>query len=229
MNNVYYGVSPSSDFFAHYGVKGMRWGVRKAIERGDQKALARHYNRAAKKLAKLSQRTDVELQKNTADHYNKIAKGARRVGRAGLGTALALQGIGSASKLLAVHFNDKRAETLNKAASSLDFRSKTLYDNSADHYKDLSNKYWNINNTAHNLGKNSPVGPVALGMAVGGYGTFAGAKAKSIIARKRTTAKGHAKAVSKRDAWKREMDFAFKGTKYGNSHIKSNKRRRRKR
>lgn len=27
--NEYYGVSPHSDFFMHYGIKGMKWGVRK--------------------------------------------------------------------------------------------------------------------------------------------------------------------------------------------------------
>lgn len=36
----YYGTpAASSDFLAHYGVKGMRWGVRKAIEKGNMTKL----------------------------------------------------------------------------------------------------------------------------------------------------------------------------------------------
>ena len=49
----YYAVVRSTDHLAHYGVKGMKWGVRKAIARGNQKALDRHFRKAAKKLAKL--------------------------------------------------------------------------------------------------------------------------------------------------------------------------------
>lgn len=43
------------------------------------------------------------------------------------------------------------------------------------------------------------------------------------IAKNRTTKEGHAKAVNDVKNWQREMDTAFKGTKYG----RSNKRRRR--
>lgn len=58
MNNEYYGVAstPTEDFLAHYGVKGMKWGVRKAVSSGNDKALGRQYRKAAKKLAKLEKR-----------------------------------------------------------------------------------------------------------------------------------------------------------------------------
>lgn len=49
----YYGVTRSTDHLAHYGVKGMKWGVRRAVARRNDKALDRHYKKAAKKLAKL--------------------------------------------------------------------------------------------------------------------------------------------------------------------------------
>ena len=49
----YYAVVRSTDHLAHYGVKGMKWGVRKALARGDEKALDRHFRRAARKLARL--------------------------------------------------------------------------------------------------------------------------------------------------------------------------------
>ena len=58
----YYGVStPTSDFLAHYGIKGMKWGVRKAIESGNRARLDRHYARASKKLQTLMARSDKEL------------------------------------------------------------------------------------------------------------------------------------------------------------------------
>lgn len=37
--SIYYGVpsTPNDSFLAHYGVKGMKWGVRRAIEKGSIK------------------------------------------------------------------------------------------------------------------------------------------------------------------------------------------------
>ena len=66
MNNEYYGVAttPTSDFLAHYGVQGMKWGVRKAIDRGSDRALSRQYRKASKKLAKLQNRANTEHQQN---------------------------------------------------------------------------------------------------------------------------------------------------------------------
>lgn len=81
----YYGVSPSSDFFAHYGVKGMKWGVRRAIDTRNKKALDRHFRKAAKKLAKLQ---DIGL------HPKKYAKLSAAYGAAAAGTGtLAIAGI----------------------------------------------------------------------------------------------------------------------------------------
>lgn len=55
----YYAVQRSTDHLAHYGVKGMKWGVRKAIEKGNSKALARHHKKAENKLSRLIRKADV--------------------------------------------------------------------------------------------------------------------------------------------------------------------------
>lgn len=87
----YYGVlTPSSDFFMHYGVKGMRWGVRKAIESKNDIKLAEHHRKAMRKLAQLKKRADRKYQKEEAKE-NAIA-GAAGVGLGALG-GLASYGI----------------------------------------------------------------------------------------------------------------------------------------
>lgn len=86
----YYGISNSTDHLAHYGVKGMRWGVRRALATGNQRALDRHYRKAAKKLAKLQ---------SIGDHGYKSAAKAAAYGAAAAGTgALAIGGTGLAAK-----------------------------------------------------------------------------------------------------------------------------------
>ena len=55
----YYGVTRSEEYLAHYGIKGMKWGVRKAVEKGDKKRLERHYKKANRKLNRLKEKADV--------------------------------------------------------------------------------------------------------------------------------------------------------------------------
>ncbi len=68
----YYG-SPiaNSDFLMHYGVRGMKWGVRKAIERGDSVRLSKAYHKAERKLAKLSLNANQDLQKKKWQNAKK--------------------------------------------------------------------------------------------------------------------------------------------------------------
>lgn len=76
-NNYMYAVDRSDEYLAHYGIKGMKWGVRKAIESGSERRLARQYKKAQKKLAKLKK------QASNQEKYNK------RAARLGAGAALA--------------------------------------------------------------------------------------------------------------------------------------------
>ena len=55
-NDYMYAIERSDEYLAHYGVRGMRWGVRKAREMGGARGAARlskQYAKAQKKLAKL--------------------------------------------------------------------------------------------------------------------------------------------------------------------------------
>lgn len=59
----YYAVERSGSALQHYGVKGMKWGVRRAIERGDSKKLDKLYQKAVKKAKKLNTNANVEKSK----------------------------------------------------------------------------------------------------------------------------------------------------------------------
>ena len=79
MENEYFGVAttPMDNYLAHYGVRGMKWGVRKAIASGNKARLGRQYAKAQKKLAKL------EKQAANSKKY------ARRAAALGAGAAAA--------------------------------------------------------------------------------------------------------------------------------------------
>ena len=113
----YYAIVRSGDHLAHYGVKGMQWGVRKAIEKGNDKRLDRTYRKAAKKLQKLNEKADIGVQNKNAEKYNKIAKRTAKIGGVGLGIGLA--GTGLNRGLFAINTVRK-----NAASSKL----KKLYD-----------------------------------------------------------------------------------------------------
>ena len=68
---TYYGIQRSDTSLAHYGVKGMKWGVRKAIERGNAKRLDRHYRKAARKLQLLTARSDRNLVKTAGKEVRR--------------------------------------------------------------------------------------------------------------------------------------------------------------
>lgn len=94
MNNEYYGAAstPTEDFLAHYGVKGMKWGVRKAIQKGSDRALRRKYKKAERKLAKLEK---------LGSNGKKYAKRAARYGAgAALAGGLAAAGTSGVSKAI---------------------------------------------------------------------------------------------------------------------------------
>lgn len=270
------------DFLAHYGIRGMKWGVRKAIASGNDNMLDRQYRKAAKKLEKLSKRANVEAQDQQAQKYNKIAKKAGKIGAAGVGVAIAGTGtnhtlhyINTLHKKLTQHqlkdiedrFTDldttswnaykyldkqrnkelkekKLTETIlpekkleekklieekfNADADKLVKEHDAKWDeieNEYDATRDNFNSAKDKRKFAADVGKY--VGYAGAGLGALGLGASVIAKAKAHAAKKRMTSKGHAKAIAERDAWRKEMQSAFKGTKYQNLP-KVNKKRRKK-
>lgn len=91
-NDYMYAVDRSDEYLAHYGIKGMKWGVQKAIESGSERRLARQYKKAQKKLAKLKK------QASNQEKYNKRA--ARLGAGAVLAGGLAAAGTGGVAKAM---------------------------------------------------------------------------------------------------------------------------------
>lgn len=223
----YYAVERSENCLAHYGVKGMRWGVRRAIQRGNDKKLSRQYQKAEKKLKKLSAKADIEMQKLATKKHTRKAAVAAGIGLAGLG---ALTGNKLAAKKLAE--DTITILPLNKKSA----RKKRIVEGGKGIYKtgeglgtgpvgDRGSEKILVNGGKSNVNPNGfrSVDKLTKGITVAGLGTAAYQGGKALAAKYRTTNKGHAKAVAKRDSWKREMQKAFKGTKYSAS------KRRRKR
>lgn len=131
MAGHYYGVTRSDEYLAHYGVKGMKWGVRKAIEKGDSKALARHYKKAAKKLAKLKRNENIDEQKRRLEKSKKVAK-------IGLGV-----GVAATTAATGSHFLNK---ALNKA---WDQNARDMSDLKYAHRQEQRN----IDNQIYNVAK----------------------------------------------------------------------------
>ena len=88
----YYGVTRSEEYLAHYGIKGMKWGVRKAIESGNQRKLSRQFAKAQKKLAK--------LEKRAASGKKYAARAAGLGAAAGLAGATAIAGPGRVAETI---------------------------------------------------------------------------------------------------------------------------------
>ncbi len=223
----YYGVTRSEEYLAHYGVKGMKWGVQKARLHGNEKRLDRHFKKASKKLAKLSERADIEAQSKKAVALNKAAKVYGAVGMAGLGTLAGLQGTKQVSRLLAEAALKKKAWNSEAAKNAFDndaWEAKKIYNRLSEAAGDRADSRWDIYSKADRA-LEAYHAPIAIATS-GALSGAAASKVMTYAAKKRTTPESHAKAVAKRDAWKKEMGVAFKGTKYDQTFTTPRKRKR---
>lgn len=106
----YYAVERTPEYLAHYGIRGMKWGVRRAIKSGNKEALEKHYKKAAKKLLKLSTHTNRRLMKAKYDQakQNMIS--------GGLGSAVLS---GSGTFALNSHLSPKKAALYGLGAGAI--------------------------------------------------------------------------------------------------------------
>ena len=224
----YYGVERSTDHLAHYGVKGMRWGVRKAIATGNQRSLDRHYRKAAKKLAK--------LQKIGNNPYKYAAKSAAYgVAAAGTGT-IAIGGTGLAAK--GIRYGVAGVRKLKQAAGIK--RGEGVLNKVGG----LSGKLENWGNRESKLSVNRPV-INDVGEVVGSKNVVnknvsnntlfrigAAAATAGLAAKSAQNAYRAAKSEQYREKatrWKDEMDSNFVGTRWEGHYEKFPRQRKRRR
>jgi hypothetical protein len=228
----YYAVERSTDHLAHYGVTGMRWGVRRAITTGNQRALDRHYRKAAKKLAKLQ---------NIGDHAYKSAAKAAGYGAAAAGAgALAIGGsklasgaIRKANAITPLVFGKKKPFVkVDKAADAIDklAAGKTKVPIGLKYAKNVGGRIEQAHageKGAYAIGlkkryvSNDKLIRAGAGLAAIGLAAKAGQHAYR--------AKNSEKYREKAERFRDEMDKAFAGTDYEGSYAKMSRRQQKRR
>ena len=192
--------------------------------KGNEKRLARHYKKAARKLRALEWKANPEAQKKYANIQNKVAKVGLGVGLAGIGAAAGAHGIVHAlQKKRSGIANDMLSTYAPSLGSNNAYEIYSAYQAAMSQAPKLDDVDRKLRKYRKNASKVTDIVTKVSGPALG---IAAGSKIMAANAKWRTTPKGHAKMVANRDAWKKEMKDAFKGTKYQNlpSYMKTKKR-----
>lgn len=218
----YYAVERTGDHLKHYGIKGMRWGVRKAVLLGNEKKLDRHFKKAAKKLSKLQ---------DQALHSGKYAAKATAYGTAAVGTGTLAIGNNAFSKSLQKRFMSHRnlyteGTKMLKNAAKYQTSNPEAYKRLTDAAKKVGRSDEVISgSTLKGLGdlmeKHSTKIRAGAGIASLGLGALA-AKNAYIAANKR-------KYLNKADGFRKAMDETFAGTKYQGQYIVQPKQKKKRR
>ncbi|MBP5729422.1 MAG: hypothetical protein J6Y48_20330 [Clostridia bacterium] len=238
--NEYYAVVRSTDELAHYGVKGMNWGVRKALASGNERALNRHFRKAAKKLKKLQ-----DIGTNSKKYAAKAA--AYGAAAAGTGTiaVVGTEGLASVVGRLAKRYSDKSKiaaamarDVKDRKAESILKKKSMRYNAKSKRAKSAQNKItdWGKERKAHteyyiddmdNASKKTVYGlsnndKLRIGAAAATIG-LAGKAAQNAY-----RASHGAQYRQKAHEFKNAMDEAFSGTKYSGIYTVPPRSRKRK-
>ena len=222
----YYGVERSEEYLAHYGVRGMKWGVRRAIASGNTKHLDRQWKKAQKKLAKLNDKADVDKQNKLAKKYAKISAISGSIGAAASGLHVGSRRLQKKNwrdfdnNIIELH-NAVHPEPgyLQGARRMLSNKQIEDYVANEPYVRGLYEKRLK----AHKALDSAKY--VSGGIGAVGLATSAITGVKAGISKYRTTTGGHGAAVAKRNEFRQEMDKAFAGTKYATKPRHAKKRK----
>lgn len=210
----YYAVQRSTDHLAHYGVKGMKWGVRRALAYEDHKALDSHFRKAAKKLAKLHDKafnSDKYAAKSVAYGIAATGTGTLAVGGPKL-TGAMLKKIGEATERAGRNAIDNRVYKTKLGSGVAAFARKS---GSAIRKAGSSVEKWGGNK------KNSARFRIGAGAVTAGLGVAA--------ARNAYISANNRKYAEKAYAFRKVMDDTFAGTPYEGKYVAPPKRRKKSR
>lgn len=136
-NDYLYAVERDPNSLAHYGIRGMKWGVRKAIESGNTRRLSRQYAKAQRKLAKLEKRA------------NSGKKYAARAAALGLGAGIAGTAAVAGPTRVAENFMKTASKATHGIANGVNAVGRSLQYTKHGKLKALGSKISTLSNPIH--------------------------------------------------------------------------------
>lgn len=142
-----------SDYLIHYGVKGMKWGVRKQRPTSGRSRLRRSHNAQMRDTADLRKRGYKKESSPGMSTKKKVAIAATVVGVAAVGTGLAIYGKKTYGSL-----NPRKIAAGRELANRISGRSNDValksIKNYSIHTSRLTGDHYAIKTSSHGFGRN---------------------------------------------------------------------------